>query len=172
MSDTDQNIPIGKPARRNRKGEARRQKSGPPQGVETDQRRSVEPDRPQTPEPDQVEEAPIAAMAASPEDAAIDMAVPADPVATDAVPISLRTIASAYGDYTLKSLEETRSFVERLTGARSLDKAMQVQSEFAKQAYATFVAESRKISELHRELARQTLKPLEGFVAKATKSGH
>ena len=53
---------------------------------------------------------------------------------------------------------------------RSLDKAMEVQSEFAKQAYANFVAETQKISDLHRELARQTFRPLEGLVTKATKA--
>jgi len=171
MSDTDQNMPIGKPARRNRKGEARRQKSEPPPNVETDQALSAEPARPQTPEPEQAEEAPIEAMAASPEAAAIEPAAAADAVRADAAPISLRTIANAYGDYTLKSLEETRSFVERLTGARSLDKAMEVQRDFAKQAYATFVAETQKIGELHGELAKQALKPLERLVGNATKAG-
>ena len=82
----------------------------------------------------------------------------------------MRTIANAYGDYTLKWLEETRCFVEQLTGVRSLDRAMEVQRDFAKQAYATFVAETQKIGELHGELARQTLKPLERLVAKATKA--
>jgi hypothetical protein len=169
MSDTDQNMPIGKPARRNRKGEARRQKSELPPSVETDQALSAEPARPQPPEPEQAEEA-IETMAASPEAAAIEPAAAAEAVRADAAPISLRTIANAYGDYTLKSLEETRCFVERLTGARSLDKAMEVQRDFAKQAYATFVAETQKIGELHGELAKQALKPLERLVAKATKA--
>jgi hypothetical protein len=176
MSDTDQNLPIGKPARRNRKGEARRPKSEPPPGMETDQRLSAEPVQPQTAEPDEIEDAPIEAMAASPEATtpeaeAIDPAAAAEAIPRDAAPISLRTIANAYGDYTLKSLDETRSFVERLTGVRSLDKAMEVQREFAKQTYATFVAETQKIGELHGELARQALKPLERLVAKATKAG-
>jgi hypothetical protein len=110
-------------------------------------------------------------MAASPEAAAIDPPAAAEAARADAAPISLRTIANAYGDYTLKSLEETRCFVERLTGARSLDKAIEVQRDFAKQAYATFVAETQKIGELHGELAKQTLKPLERLVAKASKAG-
>lgn len=170
MSNTDQDTPTGKPARRNRKGEQRRQKSEQPQSVEMEQRLSPEPDRPENPASVQVEEAPVDTMAASPAAAATNPAAPADAVPTGPVPISLRTIANAYGAYTLKSLEETRSFVERLTGVRSLDKAMEVQSEFAKQAYANFVAETQKISDLHRELARQTFRPLEGLVTKATKA--
>ncbi len=77
-------------------------------------------------------------------------------------------IASAYGDYTKKSFEDTKSFVEKLSGVKSIDKALEVQTEFAKSAYETFVAESQKIAGLYGDLAKQTFKPLEGIVAKFT----
>jgi hypothetical protein len=77
-------------------------------------------------------------------------------------------IASAYGDYTRKSFEDTKSFVEKLSGVSSLDKAIEVQTEYAKSAYETFVAESQKIAGLYTDLAKQTFKPLEGIVAKFT----
>src|ERR1700676_3871934 len=80
----------------------------------------------------------------------------------------LHAIASAYGDYTKKSFEDTKSFVEKLSGVKSLDKAIEVQTEFAKSAYETFVAESQKIAGLYTDLAKQTFKPLEGMVAKFT----
>jgi Phasin protein len=86
-------------------------------------------------------------------------------------PISIQTIANAYGDYTKKSFQETRSFVEKLMGVRSFDKAIEVQTEFARQAYANFVAESQKIFELYGELAKQIFKPWEGFEAKVTQAG-
>ena len=57
-----------------------------------------------------------------------------------------QAIASAYGDYTKKSFEDTKSFVEKLSGVKSLDKAIEVQTEYAKSAYETFVAESQKIA--------------------------
>ena len=95
-----------------------------------------------------------------------DRTVPADPA-----PVSFQTIANAYGDYTRKSLEETRCFVEKLSGVRSLDKVMEVQTDFAMRAYDTFVAESQRIRGLHRALARQTFKPLEELVAKAIQPG-
>ena len=85
-------------------------------------------------------------------------------------PTTLQTgfqaIASAYGDYTKKSFEDTKSFVEKLSGVKSLDKAIEAQTEFAKSAYETFVAESQKIAGLYSDLAKQTFKPLEGMVAK------
>ena len=80
----------------------------------------------------------------------------------------LQAIATAYGDYTKKSFEETRSFVEKLSGAKSLDKALEAQTEFAKSAYETFVADSQKIAGLYTDLAKQTYKPFEGLIAKAT----
>ena len=79
-----------------------------------------------------------------------------------------QTIAGAYGDYTKKSFEDTKSFVEKLSGVKSIDKAIEVQTEYAKSAYETFVAESQKIAGLYGDLAKQTFKPLEGIVAKFT----
>src|SRR5471030_2184692 len=77
-----------------------------------------------------------------------------------------QAIATAYGDYSKKSFEDTKSFVEKLSGVKSLDKAIEVQTEFAKSAYETFVAESQKIAGLYTDLAKQTFKPLEGVIAK------
>jgi hypothetical protein len=79
-----------------------------------------------------------------------------------------QAIASAYGDYAKKSFEDTKSFAEKLSGVKSLDKAIEVQTEYAKSAYETFVAESQKIATLYSDLAKQTFKPLEGMVAKFT----
>jgi phasin family protein len=80
----------------------------------------------------------------------------------------IQAIASAYGDYTKKSFEDTKSFAEKLSGVKSLDKAIEVQTEYAKSAYEMFVAESQKIAGLYSDLAKQTFKPLEGIVAKFT----
>src|SRR5882757_4174539 len=80
----------------------------------------------------------------------------------DTSPVGLQTIATAYRDYTRKSFADAQSFVEKLSGARSIDKAFEVQSEFAKQAYETFMADSWRIRALYGELVRQTLKPPTG----------
>jgi hypothetical protein len=91
----------------------------------------------------------------------------AEPSPAEPAPVSLQTIANAYRDYTRKSLEDFGSFVEQLSGVRSLDKAMTVQSEFVKRAYETSVAESQRICELHNRLAKQTLDPFKGLTGKA-----
>lgn len=79
-----------------------------------------------------------------------------------------QAIATAYGDYTKKSFEDTRSFVEKLSGVKSLDKAIEIQTDFAKSAFETFVAESQKIGALYRDLAKQSYKPFGGLPAKMT----
>ena len=92
----------------------------------------------------------------------------ADTRQTNTFPSGFQAIATAYGDYTKKSFEDTKSFVEKLSGVRSFDKAVEIQTEFAKTAYETFVTESQKIGALYGDLAKQSYKPFGGFVAKMT----
>jgi len=84
----------------------------------------------------------------------------------------VQAIATAYGDYTRKSFEDTKSYVEKLSGVKSIDKVLEVQTEYAKSAYETFVADSQKIVGLYTDLAKQTVKPYEGLVAKFTPAAH
>jgi hypothetical protein len=51
---------------------------------------------------------------------------------------------------------------------RSFDKAVEVQTEFAKSAFETFVTESQKIGALYGDLAKQAYKPFGGVVTKMT----
>jgi hypothetical protein len=113
-----------------------------------------------TPAPDAKQ--PVVSAAAS---ALLD--TPPSPIAA---PVSLQTIAEAYGEFTRKSLEQTKCYLDKLTAVRSLDQAVEIQTEFAKKACETFVAEAQKISELHRELARQRFERLGGFMSMGTQS--
>jgi hypothetical protein len=87
---------------------------------------------------------------------------------SNAFPGGFQAIATAYGDYTKKSFEDTRLFVEKLSGVKSFDKVVEIQTEFAKSAFETFVAESQKIGALYGDLAKQASKPFGGFAAKMT----
>ena len=78
----------------------------------------------------------------------------------------VQAIATAFGDYAKKSFEDGSAFAEKLAGVKSFDKAVEVQTEYAKSAYQTFVAESQKIGGLYGDLAKQAYKPFEGFAAK------
>ena len=115
--------------------------------------------------------APVAWSDTSPlENSATDIIPTVPAVSAEPVVASLATIANAYGAYTGKSVELTWSLLEKLAVVRSLDKAFEVQTEFAKQVFETFLVESRKIHELHTELARQRVLQLEGFVARITQT--
>jgi hypothetical protein len=87
---------------------------------------------------------------------------------SDTFPGGFQAIATAYGDYAKKSFEDTKSFVEKISGAKSFDKVIEIQREFAKTAYETFVTESQKITALYGDLAKQSYKPFGSFVAKMT----
>ena len=84
----------------------------------------------------------------------------------------LQSIATAYGDYAKKSFEDAKSFVEKLSGVKSIEKAIELQTEYAKTSYETFVAESQKIGELYSDLAKQAFKPYEGLVSKIAPTAH
>jgi hypothetical protein len=86
----------------------------------------------------------------------------------NSLPGGFHAIATAYSDYNKKSFEDTRTFVEKLSSAKSVDKAIEIQTEFAKSAFETFMAESQKIGALYRDLATQSYKPFGGFLAKVT----
>ena len=130
---------------------------------------AASPEPPPPPAPSPAE--PAAAEPATAEPATAEPASPspalAKPATAAPTPVTLQTITNAYRDYTRKSFEDFGSFFEQLSGARSLDKAMSVHTEFVKRAYETSVAESQRICELHSKLARQTLEPLQGLVGKA-----
>ena len=168
----------GKTERRDRKAEPRKQ-AGEQQGLEAE----PGPDQLQHAEEqihaeeeinEQINEqisAPVESIDISPLGPSVTDIIPTVPaVSAEPVAVSIATIANAYGAYTGKSVELTWSFLEKLAAARSLDKAVEVQTEFAKRAFETFFAESRKIQELHSELARQRVVYLDGFVARVTQT--
>src|SRR5712672_821066 len=79
-----------------------------------------------------------------------------------------QAIAAEVADYSKKSFEEGTKVMEKMLGAKSIDKAMEIQTDYAKSAYEGFVAQATKIGELYADLAKETYKPFEAYVAKAT----
>jgi phasin family protein len=78
----------------------------------------------------------------------------------------MQAIAVEATDYSKKSLETSTALIEKLLGAKSLDTAIQIQSEYAKSAYETFVAQATKFGELYTNLAKDAFKPVETAIAK------
>ena len=78
---------------------------------------------------------------------------------------TLQAIFTEGADYTKKSVEGRMAVVEKLLGAKSLETVIQIQSEYAKTAYAAFVAQATKMGELHSNLAKAAFKPAELAIA-------
>jgi len=77
-----------------------------------------------------------------------------------------QAIASEVADYSKKSFEHSAAAWEKLIGAKSLEKAVEVQSEYLKSSYEDFIAQSTKLGELYVDLAKEAYKPFEGVLAK------
>ena len=79
-----------------------------------------------------------------------------------------QAIASEFADYSKKSFEDGSKVMEKLLGVKSFEKAIEIQTDYAKSAYEGFVAQATKMGELYADLAKETYKPFEAYVAKAT----
>jgi hypothetical protein len=77
-----------------------------------------------------------------------------------------QAIATEFADYSKKSFEASSAAFEKLIGTKSLEKAIEIQSDYVKTAYEGFVAEATKMGELYTDLAKESYKPLEGMIAK------
>jgi hypothetical protein len=80
---------------------------------------------------------------------------------------SAQAIAVEMADYSKKALEDGATATEKLFGAKSLEKAVEVQSDYFKTAYEGFVSQSAKLGELYSDLAQEACKPFESFASKA-----
>jgi hypothetical protein len=72
----------------------------------------------------------------------------------------LQDIAVESADYLKKAFAAGSTMVEKLLGARTVESAVQIQSDYAKQAYEGFVAQATKVSELYTRVASDALKPV------------
>jgi hypothetical protein len=78
-----------------------------------------------------------------------------------------QAIAIEVADYTRKSFEHNTAALEKLLGARTLEGAVEVQTEYARTAYEGFIAQATRIGELYADVAKEAYKPFEGYFTKA-----
>jgi hypothetical protein len=78
----------------------------------------------------------------------------------------VQAIAVETADYSKKSFEEGSAALEKLLGAKSFEKAIEIQTAYAKTTYEGFVAQATKLGELYADLAKESYKPFETFVGK------
>jgi hypothetical protein len=77
-----------------------------------------------------------------------------------------QAIATEIADYSRRAFENGTKTIENLLSAKSLDKAVEVQSEYAKSAYEGYVTLATKLGQIYADLAKETFKPYESLSRK------
>lgn len=80
-----------------------------------------------------------------------------------------QAIATRWTEYSKRSFEDATRTVEKLIGAKTLEQALEIQTNYAKTAYDNWLAEASKIGEMYANTAREAYKPVQQTVAKNTK---
>ena len=78
----------------------------------------------------------------------------------------MQTIAVEVADYSKKVFEQGTATAEKLLGVKSLDKAFEVQADYAKSSYEGFVAQATRLGELYADLAKEAYRPFETHFGK------
>ena len=81
-----------------------------------------------------------------------------------------QTLAGEMAEFSRKSFEKSTSTVEQTLAAKSVDKAMEVQKDAAKEAGEAYVAELTKLGEIYTDVAKEAFKPFEASIAQFTKA--
>jgi hypothetical protein len=79
--------------------------------------------------------------------------------ALDVASTGTKAIVVETADYAKKSFDHNTATFEKLAGVKSLDQAIQIQSDYLKSAYEGFVAHSTKTRELYTKLAQDSFGP-------------
>src|SRR5262245_13750370 len=79
-----------------------------------------------------------------------------------------QAIVSEIADYSKRSFENGTKTLENLLGVRSLDKAIEVQTEYIRAAYEDYVSHATQLGQLYADLGKETFKSYQDFAAKVT----
>jgi phasin family protein len=79
---------------------------------------------------------------------------------------AFRRLPPRVTDYSKASFEDTTRAFQQLVSAKSAEQAFEIQSQYAKKAYDTYVAQVSKLGEMWVDLARGVYKPIERTISK------
>lgn len=83
-----------------------------------------------------------------------------------AVSRGFQALASEAVDYSKSSFEAGTAALESLFAAKSLDKAVAVQSDYLRATYEGYVGQATKVGEIFADMAKSAYKPYESFIGK------
>jgi hypothetical protein len=89
------------------------------------------------------------------------------------IEIVRRSIAQAIvvelADYSQQSLDQGSAALNKLLAAKTIDTAVALHGEYMRTAYQDFVARTAKLGEIYTELAKDTYRPFERYLATASR---
>jgi hypothetical protein len=78
-----------------------------------------------------------------------------------------QAIAAEITDYTKRSFEDGTATFEKLLSARSIEQAVEIQSNYARRAYDEYFAQLTRLGSMYTELAKDAYRPFERVLARA-----
>lgn len=78
-----------------------------------------------------------------------------------------QAISGEASDYAKKAFEAGSAAVEKLLSVKSVEKAVELQADYARQVYEGLVAEAARTGELYADMAKEAYRPFESIAAKA-----
>jgi phasin family protein len=79
-----------------------------------------------------------------------------------------QNIAAESADYSRKSFEKGTQAVEKVLAAKSVEKAIELQQGFIREAYESFLSQATRFNELYAAALKEAYKPFEAQVAHVT----
>jgi len=80
-----------------------------------------------------------------------------------------QAITARLTDYSKRAFDDATRVYEQLIGAKSVEQVFEIQAQYAKTAYDTYISEVSKLGEMYVGLARNAYAPVEQAAAKASK---
>ena len=80
----------------------------------------------------------------------------------------MQQIAEETAGFSKKHFETLSAALQELFGAKTVEQAIEIQTNFAKTSFESLVAQSTKVGELYTSLVKEALKPAEQILAKTT----
>ena len=79
-----------------------------------------------------------------------------------------QAIAAEAAEFSRQSVEKSTQITEKVLAAKSFDKALEVQQNFAKESMEAYMAQMNKMGELYMNAAKDAFKPFEGQFSEFT----
>jgi hypothetical protein len=74
---------------------------------------------------------------------------------------NMQALTTEAAEYTKKAYEANTSHMEKLFGVKTLDKAIELNTEFMKSSYEGFVSFASKFGNAYTDMAKEAMKPVE-----------